>query len=268
MRAWARQIGIATVVVAICLPADAVDASVDAPQRVGGLTIVDATDPAVEISGGGSAVQFTFRLPVGTTCPGDSAHDDWRVNGFLIPAGDDPATLDYGPNGPQGPGQWAIYGTDSNPLMYDLLARNPAPGSPGLILPIRPLTFAVYTDDILEPGKYRMGIACVHFTQTALYWDTEVEVVEDAADEPARRRWSVVGSDLPEAAAEGSESRSKLPLLIGAGFAVIAAGLLLAARGRRTDATRPAEHVALASDPDHYPAYLPDPRSSDVKEPT
>src|SRR5262245_9642793 len=78
------------------LSSQSVAAGTYTPVDAGDVVVVDAIDNSSELTGGGSAVPFTLRLPDGATCPGDSAHDQWRVQSFLIPSTVDMASVKWG----------------------------------------------------------------------------------------------------------------------------------------------------------------------------
>jgi hypothetical protein len=191
--------------VAWCQPALAATPTIQGPPVDGGtVTVVSASNAERPLSEGTSSTIFTLRLPEGATCPGDSEHDQWRIQSFIIPVGDDPGGLTYDDIGPEGPGLFALYAVDENPYVHVLLESNAAAGSPGRIAAVEPLSFAVFPPGTLPAGDYRIGLACTYFRHTALYWDTEFTLVADPEDQPGQLTWSVPGAPSASTSSGGS----------------------------------------------------------------
>lgn len=209
------------------------------PKDMGLLTIVDSFNTERELDGGGSSQTFTLRLPEGASCPGDSANDQWRIQSFLVPAAVDIEALSFGELGPAGPGEWALYGVETSPVVDQLLAQNASPGQPGLIMPFRPMTFAVYTDGVLAPGTYRLGVACTYFRALERYWHTQVVVSADPADAPAQLTWAVDPAAAGTRGAAPSESSSpSVPIVAFAVLTAVAVVVIAKRRFRRPN-TKP-----------------------------
>lgn len=218
-----------------------------APPEVGppvdeGSVIVTTPD-GTPLSGGGSATPFTVVLPEGATCPGDSASDDWRVQTFMIPVGDDPGSIEYGFAGPEGT-QFPLFAADTRPYAHQLLPVNAGPGLPARIPAVPPLTFTIFPADAIALGEYRIGVACTFFRLTAKYWDTEIVLTASADDTPSQFVWTVV--DAPAGAVQGStsgeDSGTSTLFIVAVGAAVVAtaaAGIFLIRR----------RHSALPSAP-------------------
>lgn len=212
------------------LPAVATDA--------GDLLVVTGANSDNPLTEGDSNTVFSVRLPDGSTCPGDSANDDWRVQTFVVPASSDVGSLRYGATRPQGDLMYALYTTEGRPFAQVLLNQNPAPGQPGDILPIPALSFAPFTPDLLPVGRYTIGVACSYYETGERYWDAQIELTEDLDVEPGRRRWRVVATDgtaaAPAVAADSGSGVALPAIAVGvalAGSALIAA---LVIRRRRT----------------------------------
>lgn len=182
------------------------DASSITAQRVGELSLVDADRRGVALASGGGSTEFSLALPSEATCPGDSRNDNWRVQTFIVPEGVDPATVEYGPNGPTGRLQWAFHDTFTSPVIEGLLKPNEAPGSPGRIDSFPPMSFEVFPVGEIPPGTYRAGAACTWFGATGPYWDTEMVFSAAPADQPAGLRWTVPGVPDPGPNDPGSSS--------------------------------------------------------------
>jgi hypothetical protein len=193
------------------------------PVRSGDVVVVDADSRQRELDRGGSATEFTVEPPSGATCPGDSMHDSWRVQTFIVPAAVDPGTIPYGADWPRlDEHMYSLY--NIQPVIDVLTVPNESAGSPGLIDALAPLSFAVFPVGELVPGNYRIGIACTLLYQTADYWDTEIVISADADDSPGQMTWRLVNA--PVTAPASPDGGSIVPWLVLAG-AVIAVALFL-----------------------------------------
>jgi hypothetical protein len=233
-----RSVMVGLLVAGLCAGHSLVDAG---GRREGDVQVIDVEGSYGPLAGGGSARQFTLRPGTDGTCPGDSQHDNWRVQGFLVPATVDPSTLHYllqDPDTKGGKGLFDIYGT---PVAQTMLEPNDVAGQPAHIPALRPLSFSVYRPGDIPPGHYRLGLACTQWRQTNKFWDVGVTVVADPTDQPAGFRWTVDGAS-PAASAKGSAPW----WLIGvAGMvAALVGGLLL--RRRRSNGS-----VAVHPDASH-----------------
>ena len=193
-----------------------------APIDSGSVTVVDPVVRTKEITNGRSATEFSVQLPAGAACPGDSLHDQWRWQTFIIPVADDPGAIVYEVQGPSGPGQWPLFDTKTHPLVDEIVRANAAPDLPGVVPVLDALSFAVFPPGTLTAGNYRVGVACTLFRETAKYWSTEIVITDEPNDKPAKFVWRL--STAPQAAPESSSSNSSLWLMVAAGAAVVAVG--------------------------------------------
>ncbi len=193
------------VMISFGLDATATWATVGPPIHGGNVVVVEAENRTKAITNAKSATRFTLQLPADAKCPGDSAHDQWRFQTFIVPASVDPGTLDYGVIGPQGKDQFALYGVNTNPVVDSLLQQNQAAGQPGVIPPIDPLSFAVFPPGTLPSGHYRLGVACTLARKTSTYWDTEVVLTATPSDKPGQLIWRLASAPEVQPA---SNSRS------------------------------------------------------------
>jgi hypothetical protein len=154
-------------------------------------------------------------------CPGDSEHDSWRVQTFIVPAAADPGTLGYGVIGPAGEHQYAVYDKFTAPVVDVLTVPNPGPGLPARIDQLAPMSFAVFPPGELPAGPYRIGVACTYFGKTANYWDTEIVIAASPADKPAQLVWHL--SNEP---AVVHESSSGLPAWVVSALGLVAIAML------------------------------------------
>jgi hypothetical protein len=211
-------------------------ASVDAPVDAGAVEMIDP-DTRQPLTSGDSNTVFTLGLPVGASCPGDSANDDWRVQSFLIPATDDPGALRYGIIRADGEGRFAIYTVQTQPFVHALTGQNVAPGLPGQIATIPPLSFGVFPAGTLEMGNYRLGIACTLYRETARYWDTEIVLAAAPEVQPGEFTWEVVGASPATPGSDDADSSVLVLLAVVATAVAIAAVVIV--RSRR----KPAPHT-------------------------
>jgi hypothetical protein len=169
------------------------------PVDEGAATIVDANNPTKALRSGDGDTAFTFQFPAGFACPGDSMHDNWRFQTFMVPVTADVTTLDYGVIGPTGENQYALFAADASARSFAqvLTQANVVAGQPGLVAALPPLSFAVVAGEALPAGSYRIGYACTFFGQTASYWHAEV-VVTATSDDFAWRLAGTPATDDPD----------------------------------------------------------------------
>lgn len=203
---WRR----ALVVVLAFLTALAGPASMAGAQEVvdeGSVEIIDVTDRTKRVSGGGSGQIFTLDFPLGAACPGDSANEEWRVSGFIIPATDDPGTLRIGPIHPDGDDRWSLVRTTTRPYINESTQQNfGEDNGVGRLNEVPPLTFGVYPPGHFSDGRYTIGLACSQRGVVASYWDTDIIMTTDASDEPGQMTWRL--ADEETAVAIDDENRS------------------------------------------------------------
>lgn len=207
----------------------AAHASVDDPVRAGDAVIVEPSHVDHPIARGASATLFSVRLPDGAACPGDSEHDQWRVQSFIAPIDDDPATFTYNVIAPDGEGRYALYLQTTRPFINMVTQSNSTVGAPGQIGGVPSMSFAVFPPGTLPAGRYRIGIACTLFHETAKYWDSELDITETPSDQPGQLTWVA-----PNAPADGSKaddsSTSWLPIAAAGVLALLAVAWAVRAR--------------------------------------
>jgi hypothetical protein len=197
----------------------------------GKVEVVDQRGHA--LGDGGSTTPFELRLPVGAACPGDSEHDQYRIMGFMVPADVDPAKVRY-QLGPVGERSYSLYQVDSTQFSNALTERADRSGGEGAILDLPTFSFGVFNDvDRIEPGRYRMGIACAHLFETKRYWSTEIVLASDLKDRPAGIHWN-----LPNCQPAGDDNGALAGVIVAVALAAAAGFVALAARkrGRRRPA--------------------------------
>jgi len=192
-----------------------------------GPAVITEVGSPTPLHSGGSAVPFGVALPSGASCPGDSAHDGYRVDSYLVPKGTSATDVNFATNIPsRGWGYFTTYGRYFGGV-------NTAEGT-GAIVGIPPsFTWSHFTPGQLLPGgvpsaTWEGGIACadVHGKVTD-YWNTEITITADASD-PGGFNWRVVH----EGPLPGSTDTA---LWVGIGLLVVAslsAAYALSARRR------------------------------------
>jgi hypothetical protein len=221
----------------LTLLAGATDAVADESLRVGDAVVVDGQNHAKAIDHGSNATQFSFQLPDGSTCPGDSANDQWRVQSFIIPADADPTAIRYGAIGPEPPGngRYAMFFIDTRPFVHQLTERNSAAGKPGVIPPLPAFSFDVIAGENIASGDYRIGISCTYFGTTAKFWDTRIVLTETGKKD--QLTWRL--ASVPAKAIRSDDGTSSWPIVIGATLAAVVvagAGVFLVRRRRQRPA--------------------------------
>lgn len=237
MRRGAVLLGAMAAVMAVTSPALA---SVDAPVDAGDVVVIDGTDRSRAVGRGGSEAVFSLRLPDAATCPGDSLHDQWRVQSFMVPVDVDVTTLQYGVIGPEGEQHYALYDERTKPLVNELTRANEVAGQPGFVGDIPVFSFALFPPGTVAPGTYRIGLACTLQRKTAKFWDAEIVIESDPSDQPAQLTWSVVGGPDVESSGPAAASSDPFPVstvLIVVAVVAFAIGVVAHVRQRRLAAT-------------------------------
>jgi hypothetical protein len=169
---------------------------------------------------GGSSTPYGIALPNGAACPGDTAHDQYRVYSYLIPAGVNLESVSYKGDLPH---RW--YGFIAYGAYFG--AINTAEGT-GQIIGIPPaFTFSrltpseLFNSQTTSSATWEGGIACVntHGVVTDA-WNTQFRFVRDATD-PGGFRWTA-----EDAGSISSSSGGKSWLWIG--VALVALSVLTA----------------------------------------
>ncbi len=155
------------------------------------------TDPSTgnPVSAGASTDSFTLNPPdTNDACAGDSANDNYRFSGFIIPVDASPAAVTFDSSGlPTVPGASAF------PLLTGEASSIPLIGqteiNTGRLQP-RPEVNIAALATVLTPGSYTVGLACWLGTagpdQIDRYWTVDVDIVAASAD-PAGWSWQLAG---------------------------------------------------------------------------
>lgn len=167
------------------------------------ITLKDGKDPngGMPLLGGGSATPFTLDLPVGASCPGDSAEGGYRVQGYFVSEPYSPTSLEFGSNGPVP----VSMGTNVLQPLFEVTttasyvniptAKADVPKGPGLVLSLPAFNFAVFSKGNITPGTYNVGIACTlgpaSRTQVKRAWNSRLTIETDESD-PVGVRWVAI----------------------------------------------------------------------------
>ena len=155
-----------------------------------GLVVVVSTN-GMRLTSGGSATDFSLKLPVGASCTKDSANDNYRVQSYMVPATVDPATLTFTSVGPAG-GR-PLYDNGGTPYVNAQTANAVTPGGPGQVINIPTFNYSVFEPGQIAPGTYNIGIACTSSpTVVDKFWNVQKTFTANAADIPAGVTWKVV----------------------------------------------------------------------------
>ncbi len=145
----------------------------------------------------GAEISFTVSSP-NNVCPGDSATGNFRWQTYMVPASVDAATLTYnsasGVIPPAGVTfAWPMYAfTGQDPVVNGNTAV-----STGQITNVPSLGFGVYGPGDVEPGQYKVGLACSkppapgQPAATERYWQQTITVTASATGGPGQFTWAV-----------------------------------------------------------------------------
>lgn len=163
---------------------------------------------------GTGTTSFTVLPPQPSFCPGDAATGGYRLNSFVTPVSNDPATLTYN-NGPVGTNTYALVTPQGTPFVD---ASSLGIGD-GLIGGIPTFSWSAFAGAGLPAGNYYIGIACTLATagvvNTVTYYSTTVTLGVDGAT------YAVVSAppDVPEVPLNVLLPISAA-MILGAGFLV------------------------------------------------
>ncbi len=182
-----------------------------------GVAAITKPGSLTKLNSGGSETLFGVQLPAGASCPGDTAHDGYRVDSYLVPAGVSPATVNFKTGLPDRGSGYVAYGK-----YYG--AINTALGS-GLVVGLPPdLTINRLTTQELFPAGQKSvmwdgGIACTTAEGVVTnYWNSRFVFTATPSD-PHGFTWKVL--------AQPALAPSHSYLWIGIGLIVLS--VLLAA---------------------------------------
>jgi hypothetical protein len=161
-----------------------------AGAATGGEARILGQDQSTPLNAGGSQTHFAIGVPSGARCSGDSAHDGYRVDSYVLPRGVDPASIAY-----RGivPTRGLVLSATGNEPFY---ATNTAPVTGQIVfLPNNVNWSAVAASDVLPGGTasatWDVGLACAAPTGKATqYWNVEV-IFRASRTDPGGFTWTV-----------------------------------------------------------------------------
>jgi hypothetical protein len=196
-----------------------------------GRAVIVEPNSNTPLNGGGSQTPFTFELPVGAACPGDSAHKEYLIDSFVVPRTVNPSSLYFQGGAPRG--ATLLVDQFGNPYMANNTIENT-----GAIPTIPIFSWTAYTGhlDALSSGTYSVGLMCANKRgdATSNYWDTQVSFKADSAD-PGGFTWTAINQ--PKASGHSSSAGTIAGLSIAALVVGGVAFLFLSRRPR--PASRP-----------------------------
>lgn len=256
---WARSALVlaaaALVLVLAGPPASAQDPpNSDFDVEVLDLLVIDQTGAALD-SGGGTTL-FGVELEGEDECPGDSTHDGYRVDSYMVPLDVDPTELDFSGIGPYPTAfrsydgfQMPLVKADGNRFAAELTGDAFEAGGPGPIRDLPGFDFASYVptpgiedwDGGVPAGAYRVGFACTFAGRITNLWETTIAVDDDPADEPVGIRWTVTGPQPRELETAPTKPTALVLGLVGVGVAAAVVAVVLHRSSRRSDDPPPVE---------------------------
>lgn len=180
-----------------------------------------STGSATPITTGGVDTAFSFRLPTGSACTGDSANGDYRVQSYMVKSDVEVTTITFDNGGPMPLGtgdsfrQPLYEKATTSPYLDRQTANADTPGGPGPVVSIPSFSFGVFAaeaDGILPAGTYNLGIACTKGAagpqQLDKYWNTQFVITTDAAGSPESIQWTVQAPSSPATTTTTTSSTS------------------------------------------------------------
>jgi hypothetical protein len=222
----------------------AVPGSAGADVAVGPASITQPGSPTL-LHAGGSGTLYGVQLPPGASCPGDTAHQGYRVYSYLVPKGISPTSVSFKTGKPS---RW--FGYIAYGAYYG--AVNTAEGS-GLVVELPPqFTWARLTPKDLFPqgahsATWEGGIACTTVDGVVTnYWNSQIVFTASTTD-PRGFTWKVV--------ADPTVSGSHAWLWVGVALIVVSAALaaLAVAMNHRRRQTTPGGPTTAGAGPDDPP---------------
>jgi hypothetical protein len=162
-----------------------------------GSAVITQLNQTTPLNSGGSSTEYGVQLPSGAKCPGDSAHDGYRVYSYLIPKGVSLTSLRVTGDLPfRGLAGYPYYGyVVADGTYYGGVDTDEDTGQVAALPPA--FTWArLTTSDLFADGVksavWEGGIACATADGTVTnYWNSEIEFTASASD-PGGFTWTVL----------------------------------------------------------------------------
>jgi hypothetical protein len=161
-----------------------------AASVVAGTAAITEPGSLTNLNSGGSGTLYGVQLPAGASCPGDSAHQGYRVDSYLVPKGVSPASINFKRGRPnKGFGyiaDGAYYGAINTAIGSGLIVGLPAEFTWGRLTP----------KDLFPQGHnsatWEGGIACATTDGVVTnYWNSQIVFTASTSD-PGGFTWRVV----------------------------------------------------------------------------
>jgi hypothetical protein len=174
----------------------------------GGAAVIMDTgtgNPGTEkpLNAGGSATNWSMKLPSGTACSQDTANHQYHVFGYIVDSTQypDPGTLTFDSNGPV-----ASNGALAYPLVDQFgspyVSAATAPTT-AIVINIPTFNFNAFSIDgrngtpTLPAGTYNVGIACAKADNTGdMFWNAKM-IFSASGSDAQGEEWSTVASGPP-----------------------------------------------------------------------
>jgi hypothetical protein len=187
----AARLSVAAVLVSVVL----ITGLLSAPGSAGADVVVGSeaiTQPGslTPLHAGGSGTLYGVQLPSGASCPGDTAHQGYRVYSYLVPKGISPTSVSFKTGRPS---RW--FGYIAYGAYYG--AVNTAEGSGQIVGLPSQFTWARLTAKDLFPdgghtATWEGGIACTTVDGVVTdYWNSQIVFTASTSD-PRGFTWRVV----------------------------------------------------------------------------
>jgi hypothetical protein len=202
-------------------------AAAPAGAAAGGTAGIVQTDASGPLRSGGSATQFLIQLPSNAHCPGDSAHDQYLINTYVVPSTVNPESVSFVGGQPATGDSIIAVGDTPYEAIATIENSGAMPGFPAFSW----IPYAHHTTD-LPMGTYNVGVMCAdRHGRATTYWNAVVTFTASATD-PGGFTWRVDSRPLPA----HSSTRG---LIIGLVIAVVVIGIAVALLvGRRRPTAR------------------------------
>ena len=181
---------------------------------------------------GSDDTAFSLALPEGAACTGDSAHDEYRVQSFMVRDGVDPATLTFGELGPEPTAlgsafRQALYLQNTDAYVNAPTNVAAKPGGPGVVINIPVFTLRGFSAAELPPAKYVVGVACTKGgpsdEQLDRYWATTLDLTATAAPGGGAKRTWTAPVELSPKSATGHRAAETRGVFVASSAATAAA---------------------------------------------
>jgi hypothetical protein len=166
-----------------------------------GSAVITELNQTTPLNSGGSSTEYGVELPSGAKCPGDSAHDGYRVYSYLIPKGVSLTSLRVTGDRPfRGLRGYPYYGYVADGTYYGPINTDEDTGQVAALPSAFTWSLLTPSDLFADGAKsavWEGGIACATADGTVTnYWNTEIEFTASSSD-PGGFTWTVLHQPGP-----------------------------------------------------------------------